>query len=145
MVTYQTFKAQLGNIPVYPTLGNHDSLPEAFNTENALNPDGSGNALGWNYQMLSDMWANDSWITSAEQQYASTHYAAYAHTTESGLRVISLNTDFWYGELLPCFVRNCVKLLSLFWGTRIPQQVYRASRDFSGDSNFVSQSLISAT
>ena len=26
-VTYQTFKAQMGAIPIYPTLGNHDSLP----------------------------------------------------------------------------------------------------------------------
>lgn len=106
MVTYQTFKAQLGSIPVYATLGNHDSLPEAFNTENVLNPDGSGNALGWNYQLLSSMWANDSWITSAEQQYAAMHYAAYAHTTRSGLRIISLNTDFWYGELLRHFIHQ---------------------------------------
>ena len=96
MVTYQTFKAQLGNIPVYPTLGNHDSLPEAFNTQNELNPSNGGNAMGWNYKLLSSMWEKNSWITSSEQQYASTHYAAYAHTTESGLRIISINTDFWY-------------------------------------------------
>lgn len=101
MVTYETFKAQMGDVPVYPTLGNHDSLPEAFNTQNSLNPSGSGNALGWNYQMLSSMWTKYSWITSSEQQYASTHYAAYAHTTKQGLRIISLNTDFWYGKSVP--------------------------------------------
>jgi len=27
---------------------------------------------------------------------ASTHYGAYAHTTKYGLRIISINTDFWY-------------------------------------------------
>lgn len=98
-VTYQTFKAHLGsNIPVYATLGNHDSWPEAFNTQNALNPgNGTGsNAMSWNYQLLSSLWSNSSWITSYEQQYAATHYGAYAHTTAQGLRIISLNTDFWY-------------------------------------------------
>ena len=96
MVTYQTFKAQMGDIPVYPTLGNHDTLPEAFATENVLNPNGSSNAMSWNYELLSKMWSTDSWITADEQKYASTHYAAYAHTTQSGLRIISINTDFWY-------------------------------------------------
>ena len=97
-VTYQTFKAQLGDIPVYPTLGNHDSLPEAFNTENALNPANGSNAMSWNYNLLSSMWASDSWITDSERQYAATHYGAYAHTTKAGLRIISINTDFWYTD-----------------------------------------------
>lgn len=83
-------------MPVYATLGNHDSFPEAFNTQNALN--NGTNAMSWNYELLSSMWANSSWITSEEQQYASTHYGAYAHTTATGLRIISLNTDFWYTD-----------------------------------------------
>jgi sphingomyelin phosphodiesterase len=85
-------------MPVYATLGNHDSFPEAFNTQNALNSNGSGNAMSWNYDLLSSLWSNASWITTSEQQYASTHYGAYAHTTSSGLRIISLNTDFWYPD-----------------------------------------------
>jgi sphingomyelin phosphodiesterase len=35
-VTYQTFKAQLGNVPVYATLGNHDSIPEAWNSKSKI-------------------------------------------------------------------------------------------------------------
>ena len=100
-VTYQTFKAQMKDIPVYPTLGNHDSLPEAYNTQNALNPapgNGATNALSWNYDLLSSMWQTDGWITSSETSYAATHYAAYAHTTAQGLRIISINTDFWYTD-----------------------------------------------
>ncbi|KAH0836040.1 sphingomyelin phosphodiesterase [Fonsecaea pedrosoi] len=99
-VTYQTFKAQLGNIPVYATLGNHDSIPEAWNTQNSLDPAGStaaaANAFGWNYELLSSLWGNAGWLNGTEQQYASTHYGAYAHTTAQGLRIISINTDFWY-------------------------------------------------
>jgi sphingomyelin phosphodiesterase len=98
-VTYEVFKAQMNNIPIYPTLGNHDSLPEAWNTQNVINPnpnDASTNAMSWNYQLLSSMWQSDGWINSGEAQYAATHYGAYAHTTAQGLRIISINTDFYY-------------------------------------------------
>lgn len=45
-VTYKTFRAQMGGSPIYATLGNHDSLPEAYNTSNSVN-NGTGetNAL----------------------------------------------------------------------------------------------------
>lgn len=87
----------MGKVPVYPTLGNHDSLPEAYNTPNNINGgDGSTNVFSWNYDLLSSMWKEDGWITASEASYASTHYGAYAHTTAQGLRVISINTDFWY-------------------------------------------------
>lgn len=95
-VTYNTFKGALGSVPMYPTLGNHDSWPEAFNTQNDL--DSSPNAMSWNYDLLSSMWANNSWINSTEESYAATHYGAYAHTHSSGLRIISINTDFWYHD-----------------------------------------------
>ena len=94
-ITYQTFKTQMGNVPIYPTLGNHDSLPEAYNTPNSFNGP-SGNALSWNYDLLSSLWQNSSWINASEASYASQHYGAYAHTTPQGLRIISINTDFWY-------------------------------------------------
>ena len=47
----------VNDIPIYATLGNHDSLPEEFNTQNALNPTSSlcSNAMSWNYDLLSSM------------------------------------------------------------------------------------------
>ena len=97
-ITYQVFKAQMGNGVIYPTLGNHDSLPEAYNTQNNINGGSSGtnNSFSWNYNLLSSMWQQDGWINSTEAAYAATHYGAYAHTTAQGLRIISINTDFWY-------------------------------------------------
>ncbi|MCJ1389734.1 hypothetical protein MMC18_002591 [Xylographa bjoerkii] len=97
-VTYQTFKAQMGAIPIYPTLGNHDSLPEAFNTPNTFNPNSSlqSNLLSWNYDLLSSLWQESGWINASTAQYASNHYGAYAVDTALGLRIISLNSDFWY-------------------------------------------------
>lgn len=42
------------------------------------------------------MWQHNGWIDGEEADYAASHYGAYAHTTEQGLRIISINTDFWY-------------------------------------------------
>lgn len=100
-VTYEVFKAEMGNIPIYPTLGNHDSLPEAYNTPNNIDGKktaGANNIFSWNYDLLSSMWERDGWITAGEASHASTHYGAYAHTTAQGLRIISINTDFWYKD-----------------------------------------------
>ena len=94
-VTYETFKAQMGGVPIYPTLGNHDSLPEAFATPNNFNGP-SGNALSWDYDLLSSLWQSSGWIAGSEAEYAKNHYGAYAHTTKQGLRIISFNSDFMY-------------------------------------------------
>lgn len=94
-ISYETFKYQMGNSPIYATLGNHDSLPQAYNTPNNIN-NGRPNAFSWNYELLSGLWASYGWLNSSEARYASTHYAGYAHTTKQGLRIISLNTDLWY-------------------------------------------------
>ena len=94
-VTYEVFKAEMGEVPIYPTLGNHDSLPEAFNTPNNIKPGGgAANAFSWNYKLLSGLWQQSGWITAPEARHASLHYGAYAHTTAQGLRIISINTDF---------------------------------------------------
>lgn len=98
-VTYQVFKTMLGSIPVYATLGNHDTLPIAFNTPDNLNPDptdSSSNALAWNYDLLSSLWSEYEWLNETEAHHARNHYGAYAATTKQGLRIISINTDFWY-------------------------------------------------
>ncbi|KAK5099176.1 hypothetical protein LTS08_005755 [Lithohypha guttulata] len=92
-IAYDTFKAALDNAPIYATLGNHDSFPQALNTPNSLAPT---NVLSWNYELLASLWQNASWLNASEAQYAATHYGAFAVTTPQGLRVISLNTDFWY-------------------------------------------------
>ncbi|KAK0321818.1 hypothetical protein LTR82_007304 [Friedmanniomyces endolithicus] len=91
---YETFKAQLGSIPLYATLGNHDSWPSGFNTPNSFQ--NGTNAFSWNYELLSSLWQAEGWINGTEQQYASSPYGAYAHTTKEGLRVVSINSDFWY-------------------------------------------------
>ena len=101
-VTFKVFKRMLGdNVPVYAALGNHDSLPVGFNTQHAMNPDtknSSSNILQWNYDLVSSLWSSHSWLNESEAEFARTHYGAFATTTTQGLRIISLNSDFWYRE-----------------------------------------------
>jgi hypothetical protein len=94
-VLFRTLKAQLGSVPVYPTLGNHDTFPELWFLSNSLN-NSAGNVQAWNYNLVSSLWLNASWINSAEAAYAATHYGGYAHTTVEGLRIISIASDFYY-------------------------------------------------
>ncbi|TKA69244.1 hypothetical protein B0A55_04269, partial [Friedmanniomyces simplex] len=70
------------------------SWPSGFNTPNSFRND--SNTFSWNYELLSSLWQTESWINGSEQQYASGQYGAYAHTTKEGLRVVSINSDFWY-------------------------------------------------
>ena len=86
------------NTPVYATLGNHDTIPAHYATQSVFNPrsNTSANAMSWNYDLLSSIWHDNAWLNSTESAFAAAHYGAYAHTTADGLRVISINTDFWY-------------------------------------------------
>lgn len=99
-VTYRIFKEFLGDrTPVYATLGNHDTLPKDFAPQHSLNPDPTNsrtNALAWNYDLLSSLWHKNYWLNATEAAFAKAHYGAYAATTAQGLRIISLNSDFWY-------------------------------------------------
>ncbi|KIX05918.1 uncharacterized protein Z518_03892 [Rhinocladiella mackenziei CBS 650.93] len=99
-VTFRIFQKMLGDqIPVYVALGNHDSLPVGFNTQQSMDPDpsnSSSNIIQWNYDLVSSLWSKHSWLNDSEAEFARTHYGAYATTTAQGLRIISLNSDFWY-------------------------------------------------
>jgi sphingomyelin phosphodiesterase len=52
--------------------------------------------MSWNYQLLSSLWESDGWIDTTTANYAATHYGAYSYTTPQGLKIVSINTDFWY-------------------------------------------------
>ncbi|KAI1623540.1 sphingomyelin phosphodiesterase [Exophiala viscosa] len=98
-MTYLVFKKMLGKTPVYAALGNHDSLPTGYNLPHSMDIDpsnSSSNIHQWNYDLVSSLWSRHSWLNDSEAEFAKTHYGAYATTTAQGLRVISLNSDFWY-------------------------------------------------
>lgn len=92
----QMFKAYIGG-PIYVALGNHDSSPENQDVPHAIDGDGRlGEQFSWNYDHVSHLWEHYGWVNETTQAEAALHYGAYAVTHPLGVRIITLNTDFYY-------------------------------------------------
>ncbi|KAH6662038.1 Metallo-dependent phosphatase-like protein [Halenospora varia] len=91
---YGMFKSYLKG-PVFPVLGNHDSSPENIDAPHSL-PGPLGQQFSWNYHHVSALWQHNNWMSASDAAKAETHYAAYSVKNHYGLRIITLNTDFWY-------------------------------------------------
>ncbi len=75
--------------PVYAALGNYDLYPEMY-----ANGDSS-----WNYDFLSSLWQENQWLDSTATRDVKTHFGAYPISNPPGmpgLKIVSINTDFWY-------------------------------------------------
>ncbi|KAJ3502823.1 hypothetical protein NLJ89_g8715 [Agrocybe chaxingu] len=98
-IIYDLFKRMLGSGPVYAALGNHDSYNQwSLFLQDA--PRSLGGALAqqfsWNYDHVASLWEHEQWLPHSTVQLARYHYSAYMTRRGDGLRIISLNTDFWY-------------------------------------------------
>lgn len=91
---YDLFKEYIGS-PVFPVLGNHDSNPEAIDAPHSL-PGPLGQQFSWNYDHVASLWQHNDWINATTADEARLHYGAYSVKNQYGLRIITLNTDFWY-------------------------------------------------
>ncbi|KAH8689040.1 sphingomyelin phosphodiesterase [Talaromyces proteolyticus] len=94
---YHMLKAYIPSGPIFPVLGNHDSNPEAIDAPHSL-PGNLGQQQSWNYDHVASLWQQNNWITPAAANEARMHYAAYSinHPAYPKLRIITLNTDFFY-------------------------------------------------
>ncbi|CAG8975410.1 hypothetical protein HYALB_00012339 [Hymenoscyphus albidus] len=99
---YSMFKSYLEG-PVFPVLGNHDSSPENIVGPYNL-PGPLGQQFSWNYNHVSGLWQHNEWLSAEEASQAAVHYAAYSIVNHYGLRIITLNTDFWYRNNYPNFI-----------------------------------------
>ena len=125
-VIYRLLKAYISSGPIFPVLGNHDTNPEAIDSPHSL-PGPLGQQQSWNYQHVSRLWQHNNWITPAAAAQARTHYAAYSihHPVYTKLRIITLNTDFWYHS-------NYLNLINT------------TNPDNSGNLKFLSNELLAA-
>jgi hypothetical protein len=94
-VLYDLFKRMLGSGPVYPALGNHDSYNQAQDAPHAIGGD-LADQFSWNYDHVAGLWQNEGWLPDAAVQLSRAHYGAYMVQRTDGLRIITLNADFWY-------------------------------------------------
>ena len=88
------FKSYISG-PVFAVLGNHDSNPEAIDGPHSM-PGPLGQQFSWNYDHVSSLWQHEGWLSDSEADQSAIHYAAYSVKNQYGLRIITLNTDFWY-------------------------------------------------
>jgi hypothetical protein len=56
---------------------------------------GFGNLFTWNADLMTKMWKNYGWLDDAAAEQVREHYGGFT-TSRQGLRIISLNSNFWY-------------------------------------------------
>ena len=96
-VIYSMLKHFLPDAPVYSVLGNHDTGAENFDASYVL-PGIYGTDQKQNYAHLASLWQGFGWIDDQAATDIKGHYAAYSinHPKYPKLKIIALNTDFWY-------------------------------------------------
>ena len=92
---FGALKGILGRAPLFATLGNHETSPENFYAPHNL-PDGRGHQFDWDSDYLARLWRSLGWLDAHGEQDVRTHYGGFSVSPRRGLRVISMNSDFWY-------------------------------------------------
>ncbi len=92
----------------YAVVGNHDSSPV-----NSFPPAAVDTTITtqWAYDTLSSDWT--TWIGAAIAAEADDNYGSYSVLTPGGLRIISVNTNFWYKVCLALFWKGQISYISL--------------------------------
>ena len=93
---FDTMKKYLGSGPVFSAIGNHDTAPSDSASPHSLPDDGPRNQFSYDWENLQRLFVAEGWFTHEEAKQVSTHYGGYSVSPRKGLRVICLNTDFWY-------------------------------------------------
>ena len=52
--------------------------------------------FSWNYDHVAGLWQHEGWLPGSAITLAKAHYGAYMVRRADGLRIITINTDFWY-------------------------------------------------
>ena len=81
---------------VYAVVGNHDTSPV-----NSFPPAAVDTTITsqWAYDVMTSEWT--SWIGTVAATEANFNYGSYSALTADGLRIISVNTNFWYKVCTP--------------------------------------------
>lgn len=103
--SYKIMKHFLNDIPIFPTLGNHDTFPYGQLAPQKLgNTTLNSTVYHWNDELMSELWTSNGWLDESEKDEIKLHYSAFSTTTERGLKVISLNSNCYYQKNLYSYV-----------------------------------------
>lgn len=90
---FKLMKHYLDKIPVYPSLGNHDTFPYAQLSPMKYN---YNNLYQWNVDLMSDLWISNGWLPKNQSSFMKSHYSGFSTVTDRGLKVIALNSNCYY-------------------------------------------------
>lgn len=93
---FDLFKKYLGSGPVLVAIGNHDTSPADSSTPHSLPDDGPREEFSYDWKNLQRLFVAEGWFTHEEAEQVSRHYGGYSISPRKGLRIITINTDFWY-------------------------------------------------
>lgn len=86
---------------VYAVTGNHESAPVNSFPPPTVSTDMSSQ---WVYSELAQDWA--AWLGVSGASEVSSNFGSYSVVDKSGVRIISMNTNFWYKQNFWLFERT---------------------------------------
>ncbi|PWN39508.1 hypothetical protein IE81DRAFT_326447 [Ceraceosorus guamensis] len=92
---FDSMRRFLGKGPVFSAVGNHDTAPSDFASPDSIPGDTRGQ-FSYDWNNLARLFEAQGWFTHKEAKQVGRHYGGYSVSPRKGLRIITLNTDFWY-------------------------------------------------
>ncbi|OBA19489.1 hypothetical protein METBIDRAFT_214799 [Metschnikowia bicuspidata var. bicuspidata NRRL YB-4993] len=103
--SYKIMKHFLKDMPIFPTLGNHDTFPYGQLAPYHLNNvTFDESTYHWNEDEMTELWMGNGWFNKSENTKITQHYAGFSTTTSRGLKVISLNSNCYYQKNLYSYI-----------------------------------------
>ncbi|CAK9438401.1 uncharacterized protein LODBEIA_P26250 [Lodderomyces beijingensis] len=95
---FKLIKKYLNNIPILPSLGNHDAFPYAQVAPHKYDP--SQNSYEYNIDDMVKLWINNEWFEEKDADDLKHHYTGFSYVTNRGLKIIALNSNSYYSDNL---------------------------------------------
>lgn len=102
---FDSMKRYFGKGPVFSAIGNHDTAPSDSSAPRDLPPE-TVNAFSYDWENLQRLFVAEGWFTHKEAKQVATHYGGYSVSPRKGLRIITVNSDFWYKSNVYNFINT---------------------------------------
>lgn len=100
-LAFTLMKDYLDNIPIMPSLGNHDTFP--FAQVAPLEFD-HNHSYQYNIDDMVNLWINNEWFEGKDANDLKQHYTGFSYVTNRGLKIIALNSNPYYVDNLWAFL-----------------------------------------
>ncbi|CAI5757940.1 unnamed protein product [Candida verbasci] len=94
---FNLIKRYLNNIPLMPSLGNHDSFPYAQVAPLEFDQQ---HHYQYNIEEMVNLWVNNEYFPEKDANDLKKHYSGFSYVTNRGLKIIGLNSNAYYTDNL---------------------------------------------